>query len=410
VLEKVSLSGEQLFALLRELREEPTLREAACLSTCNRTEFYVVAEDTDAARHALLERLEAHRPHAGREGLGSYGFTHREEAAARHLFRVAAGIDSLVIGESEILGQVRRAHEVGLNAGTVRGTLNTLMQRALSFGRRVRVETNISRGNVSVASVAHRVVRSSIPNLQEKTLLVLGAGETARAAALLFRAEGIGEIYVLNRTPAHSEALAEELGGRALPIERLESGLELADVVLCAVGAPHHVITRRGLADIMARRHDRPMELIDISMPRNIDPECATLDSVSLHAIDSLEAIAAENRAQRENEIAVVEQLVEAETSQFLSAVTQSGAARLAVVIRRRNEQIRQQLLARHGRSMSEAELEKVTRFSESLLRSVFHEMATNLRSLDLDTNEGDRDFEAIRRLFNVPLDALGDE
>jgi glutamyl-tRNA reductase len=412
LLEAVSLAGERLQDFVRGMRDVSGVREVVGLSTCNRTEFYLAVDDSIAARTALLNRL-AEGDHCGggvAVEIETHSYTYRGEAAARHLFRVVAGIDSLVVGESEILGQVRRAFEVGLAAGSVGGTLNLLMSRAISFGRRVRETTNISRGNVSVASIAHRLVRQTQGDLSTKTLLVIGAGETARTAARHFRDEGIGTIYILNRTAAHSEALAGELGGRTLPLERLESGIELADIVVCAVGAPHHIITFEGVCDIMARRVERPLTLVDLSMPRNVDPAASHVDDVQLFSLDTLEAIAAENRAQRQEEIALVERLVEAETADFLRRTQSAGTGLLIKALRRRVEATRKEHLAKHGGAPGTKEMERLDLFSSSLLRSVLHDLTMNIRSIETDTEEGARAFNLVRQLFNIAPDDLNSD
>jgi len=409
LLEETSLNNENLLTLLREVRGTGVVREMAGLSTCNRTEFYVVASDGSAARDAIYSRLESIRRRGLAHELRQYGYTHRNERAARHLFRVAAGVESMVVGESEILGQVRRAYESGLSAGTVGGTLNMLLSRAIGFGRRVRSETNISRGNVSVASIAHRQARQEVPDLVNKTLLVIGAGETARTAAKHFVDEGIGQLYVLNRTAAHSESIASELGGRTMPLDRLESGLELADVVVCAVGAPHYIITPSGLGDIMARRSDRPIFLIDLSMPRNIDPACAELSGVTCCALDRLEAIAAENRQQRQGEVAIVEHMADTEAREFLRSTQSSDTGILVTALRRQMEEIRQAQLQRYGADWSPEERERIERFSATLMRSMLHDVSANIRSMELDTDEGQAAFEVVRKVFNISAEAFQD-
>lgn len=407
LLEAASISGEDLLGLLREVKDSGLAREIAGLSTCNRTEFYVVTKDAARTREAIFARLEARRQAGLAKELHSHSYSHRNEAAARHLLRVAAGIESLVVGEAEILGQVRRAYESGLNAGTIGGTLNMLLSRAIGFGRRVRSETNISRGNVSVASIAHRMAREQVADLGSKTLLVIGAGETARAAARHFVDEGIGQLYILNRTAAHSEAIAEELGGRSLPLDRLESGLELADVVVCAVGAPHYIITPNGVADIIARRSERPLFLIDISIPRNVDPACSQLEGVSVCALEQLEAIASENRLQRQGEVALVAGMVEEEAREFLRSRHSGEATAMVTVLRRHVEEIRQQQIARYGADWTPEERERIERFSDSLLRSVLHDLTQNVRSLDLESEEGRQSLDLVKKLFAIPVDVL---
>jgi glutamyl-tRNA reductase len=409
LLEEASLAQERLVLFLRSVAQHGCIREIFGLSTCNRTEFYVITTEPSAAKEAIIAELAACKSIVDVDRYRYCLFTHRHETAVTHLMRVSAGIESLVVGETEILGQIRRAQEGAQLAGTLGAQLGLLLNRALAFGRRVRSETNISRGNVSVASVAHRLARQEIEALGGKTLLVIGAGETARTSARHFVDEGVGQLYVLNRTAAHSEAIASELGGRTLPLDRLETGLELADVVVCAVGAPHYIITPGGIADIMARRDDRPLFLIDISMPRNIDPECGSIEGVRLCALEQLEAIAAENRQQREGEVAQVSAMVEAEVAAYLRLTHATEAGLLVTAIRRQMEEIRQQQLARYGAEWSPEERERMERFSATLTRSMLHDLTANIRAMELVSEDDQEALEVVRRLFNVPLDVLQD-
>ena len=403
LLERVSFSSTQMQNFLQHLREQDEFEEIAGISTCNRTEFYYVARDSAAAQARLMQSIETFRERGTlRTEIHGHSYTLRNDRAANHLFRVAAGVDSLIVGEAQILGQIRRAYEQAMTAGTVGGMLNQLMLRALTFGRRVRTETNIGRGNVSVASVAHRLALQAMPQMAEKTLLVLGAGETAQVAARLFVGEGIGQLYVLNRTQENAQALAGELGGQSLPLDRFESGIELADVIVCAVGAPHYIITANGLSQIMARRDDRPMLLIDLSIPRNIDPDCGKVEGVKVLALEDLEAIAAENRANRAGEIRIIEELIEKETSNFVRWTQSTETGKLITAIRRQAEEIRQQQLARYCRNLPEDQKEQIVRFTDSLLRSVLHDVTKNIRSIDLETEAGLREFDLVCRLFNV--------
>lgn len=401
VLEKISLSPERTNAALRELAPGGTIQEAAALSTCNRTEFYLVTADEAAARRAVMEYMAAHSRLGG--DVAGYSYTHANERAARHLFRVAAGIDSMIVGESEILGQIRRAYELAVEAGCVGGMLNTLMLRALGFGRRVRTETAIGKGNLSVASVSVKLAQQVFPDLSEKNLLVLGAGQTAQLAARHFLAVGVGRFMVCNRTEANAAAILREGQGEFFTVDRMQSAVEACDVLVCAVGAPHIIITREGVDRIMHERGGRPLVLIDLSMPRNVDIACGEIDGVHVYTIDNIEAIAGENRQQRQAEIALVEELIDRETRNFTRMIQSADTGRLITMIRRRVEETRQAHIERHGRNWSESERAQYDRFSDSLLRSVLHDLTTNMRAIDPDTEQGAREFDIVRRLFQLP-------
>lgn len=401
LLEKISLSPERTNAALRQLAPGETIQEAAALSTCNRTEFYLVTGDEAAARRAVIDYMTTNSNVGG--DVADYGYSHTNERAARHLFRVAAGIDSMVLGEAEILGQIRRAHELAVEAGCVGGMLNALMMRALGFGRRVRTETAIGKGNLSVASVSVKLAQQVFPDLSTKNLLVLGAGQTAQLAARHFLGVGIGRFMVCNRTEANAAAILREGEGEFHTIDRMQSAIEDCDVLVCAVGAPHVLITREGIERIMRHRADRPIVLIDLSMPRNIDVACGEIDGVHVYTIENIEAIAGENRQQRQAEIALVEELIERETRNFTRMIQSADTGRLITMIRRRVEEIRLAHIERNGRNWTESERAQFDRFSDSLLRSVLHDLTTNMRAIDPDTEEGAREFEIVRRLFQLP-------
>lgn len=409
LLEKLSFSNDQMAAFLGELRAAGQIGEVAGLSTCNRTEFYLASRDHQGARRALLERLTAARRGSSLEELQEFSYTHRNEPAVGHLLRVAAGVDSLIVGEAQILGQLRRSYELALNAGSIGGMLNSLLLRALGFGRRVRLETGIGRGSVSFGSIALRLASAQFADLSTRRLLVMGAGETAQLAARAFVKEGIGGLGILNRTVESAREFAGELGGEALSMEQMESAIESADVIVCAVGAPHYIMTADGLRRIVVRRASRPLLVIDLSMPRNVEPAAAEVPGVVLHSLESLEMIAEENRQQRQSEVALVEIMIASETADFMRSAQSSCAGKLATAIRRRAEEARRARLERYCRDLPEAERERIARFSDSLLRSVLHDVTLNIRSIDVDSESGARDFETLCRLFNVTRQELED-
>jgi len=406
VLEAANLPQDRMASFLREFRTSDEVQEIAGLSTCNRTEFYLVAEESRRVREELLGRFQE-QSQSGE--LKDFSYTHRNDQAARHLFRVAAGIDSLIVGESQILGQLRHAYELAMESGCIGGMLNSLMVRAISFGRRVRTLTEIGKGNVSVASVAVKAAQEVFPDLCGKRLLVIGAGETARLASEHFRKQGLGDIAVTNRTEERAGIMARSLGGRVVPLDRMQSAVEESDIVLCAAGAPHYILTRSGLKPMLAQRRGRPMVLIDLSMPRNIDPLCGDLEGVRLTSLEDLEAIADENRGQRVSEITQVESMIDRETVNFMRWTQTTESSRLIAMLRRRAEETRREHMRRHGKHLSPEARDEVSKFSDSLMRSVLHDLTLSIRGLDTETEEGRRQFEMACRLFNIDPNDLFD-
>lgn len=410
LLECVSFNGNDMREALGDLRRKSAVKELVGLSTCNRTEFYFVSNDAKAAQEGLMDRLLALRPAAGRDALRAHSYMHKNDKAARHLFRVAAGVDSLMIGEAQILGQLRRAYELAVDEGCVGGMLNTLMMQAISFGRRVRVETAIGKGNVSVASIALKIVSEHAQSLEKKSLLILGAGETAQLAARQFVKDGVGKLVVLNRTVAHAKALGAELGSEVVGVDSLDAALREADFVVCATAAPDYLVRAEAVRRAQEARGARPLIMIDLSMPRNLEPACGEVEGVRLYALENLEEIAKENKRQRRAEIAVVERMAARETETFMRWVQSVDTKRLIAVIRRRAQALREKQLKRHGRKVDAQEQERIVKFSDSLLRSVLHDVTNNIRSLDLDSDASLKEFELICRLFNVTRTDLEEE
>ncbi|MCC5876194.1 MAG: glutamyl-tRNA reductase [Candidatus Sumerlaeia bacterium] len=402
LLEKLSLAEEDMGDVLRGLSSTESIEEIAGLSTCNRTEFYYVSRHQESARDLLLSRLGQFGGGLQTDDLRYYGYFHTDYHATSHLFRVAAGVDSLMVGESQILGQLRRAWENAQSLGTSRSTLNALLGRAIGFGRRVRSETNIARGNISVAAVAEKLATSTFPDLAQRSVLMLGAGETAELASQHLHKAGVGRLMILNRTLDHSQRLADRFGGTAIAMDMLQSAIEEADIVVAATGAPHYILSQSGLEGIQKSRNGRLLLLIDLSLPRNIEPTCANLDGVVLYSMEDLETISLENRRQRSREIDLVEELIDTETQEFLRAAAAAESNEIIAGLRRKTEEIRLAHLERFSRGLTEEERDCLSRYSDSLVRAVLHDLTSELRASDLETEKGRQRLEAARELFHI--------
>ncbi len=305
VRECVAVSGPRLEALLDALRDEAG--EAVAVSTCNRTELYLVRPRRDP--------LEIYRDHLGH--YTQYAYAHAGVRALRHLFEVAAGLDSLVVGEAQILGQVREGLFAARKAGTTGPISEQAFQTAIAAGKRARAETAIGRGAVSVAYAAVDLARSIFGDLSGLRALVLGAGEMAELVLEHLAHFGIGEVWVLNRTIENAEKLARLYGGRACGMEHVGEALAHADIVIASAAAPHYVVREARVREVLAQR-DGPLFLIDIALPRNIDPAVGRLGGAYLYNLDDLETVVAENRAAREGELPRVRRIVDEEISGWL--------------------------------------------------------------------------------------------
>jgi glutamyl-tRNA reductase len=323
--ERAALTEPSARALLGDLRSTAAVSAAAVLSTCNRTELYAIAAAPGAVE-ALREALAA-RGRLDTEAVAAAGYACSGRDALTHLFRVTAGLDSLVVGEPEIQHQVRRAADVAGDEGTLRGPLREAFRHALAAGRRVRRETAIGRGAVSTASVGVELTRRALGDLHGKPALVVGAGAMASSMARALARHGVEGPVVCNRTPAAGQRLAAEVGGRAAPLGALPAELERADLVVACTGAPEPVLRRRVAARALARRGGRPLVCLDLAMPRDVEPAVASLDGVILFDVDDLRVAADANRSGRALEARRAEAIVAAEVARCLERAR--GAARL---------------------------------------------------------------------------------
>jgi glutamyl-tRNA reductase len=303
---------------LRALRESGAAQEAVILSTCNRVELYVyTALDAPAAFRALRQFMAAQ--HSCEEPAGNEAYSLVEPQSVHHLFRVACGLDSMVLGETEILGQLKKAYDIALQNGHTGGKLNRAFQRAFNVAKHIRTETSIQRGNVSVGSVAVELAEKIFNSLEGRNVMVIGAGDTSEKTARSLLSRGAGKIVVTNRSYDKAEALAAALGGRAVPFEDWAHIFAGIDIVISSTSAPHYVLDRAKLAPLVRARGDRPLLLIDIAVPRDIEPEVNFLDGVYLYNIDDLQAIADDALQQRKEEVARCEKIIEEKAAGLLA-------------------------------------------------------------------------------------------
>ncbi|MGA0848452.1 MAG: glutamyl-tRNA reductase [Chthoniobacterales bacterium] len=307
-----AVGGDQAHAVMRSLRDAAGLEETVLLSTCNRVEVYGVAAEPETAMDAVASALQRR---AGRRA-DFARFTADDVAA--HLFRVAAGLDSMVRGETEILGQVKDAYAAAFGAGHTSSSLNRLFQQAFRAAKQVRSETEIGRGAVSVGSAAARLAASDLGNLAACRALLLGAGEAGEDVARSLHARGLMELLVANRTSGRAEALAAALGGRAVEFERWRDHLATADIVIACADSPCRLLCAAELAPFLAAREGRPLFLLDLAVPRDFDPAIRALRGATLHDIDDLEAVARTGESLRAAEVEKAEAIVAAQVSEFV--------------------------------------------------------------------------------------------
>lgn len=307
--EKFAFPEALIPAALERLRSSGLASEGVILSTCNRVEIYAHAERTDDALFPDLRQFlqECHNCH---DPLNDAIYEYKEPKSIEHLFKVASGLDSMVLGETEVLGQLKQAYDLALSHKFTGKRLNKAFQRAFNVAKHIRTETNIQRGSVSVASVAVELSEKIFTTLHGRHVLVLGAGDTGEKTARALLSRGASHLLVTNRTLETAEALAATLGGKAIPFDRWEGEFDQVDIVISSTSAPHFVLDRARLAPLMSRRKGAPLLLVDIAVPRDIDPEVNYLDNVYLYNIDDLKTIAQDYLKQRQEEVSRCEKII----------------------------------------------------------------------------------------------------
>jgi len=400
VRDRVSLSGERLKAALAELCALPEVAQVALLSTCNRTEIHVASsrDPGDCVREWLTRRsgLDAAilSPHiyekAGRE-------------AAAHLCRVAAGIDSQVVGESEILGQVKAAMKAAKDAGTLGSELEKMFSAAIKAGKRARSETGISRGAFSIGRCAVEKARSVFGTLEGRGILIIGAGKMAENTARHLRAQGADPMIVANRTHDRAEELARELDGRALRYDQLAEGLLEADIVISSTSAPHFVLLREHVSEAMKHRGDRELFLIDIAVPRDVDPLVGQIAGVHLYDIDDLGSGVEEAEACRAAEVEAAAQIAREAADEFWRWLAAREAGPLLAALRQQFEHTRQEHLAKYAARIERlppSQRQWVEELTRSLVKQLLHEPTVKLKR-ELARGNG-KAADAVIRLYDL--------
>jgi len=373
------------------------------LSTCNRTEFYLVAGDEpalEAVWSLLGERLPSGAPPVG--GAREYGYIARDRDAVRHLYRVSSGLDSMILGESQIQGQVREAWEASrAQAGPV---LHRLFQTALHVGSRVRTETGLGMGTASAASAGVAVAGKIFGDLAGRSALILGAGDMAELAATCLGDQGVQITLVANRTQERARAIAERLGGKAVSLEEAWPHFATTDIALCSTAAPHAVVTWERVGGIIGARRGKPLCILDLAVPRDVDPAIAQLENVFLYDVDDLQTVAAQATARRRDEIPAAERIVDEETDLFWAWYGGLGVVPTIKELRARMDHVRAAELERALRELDHLSPEdraQVEQFSQALLNKFLHQPTIALKKA-AEEGHGYGLLEAVRRLFGM--------
>lgn len=380
IRERLSFDEELARRANHQLLEKGILQEAAILSTCNRTEIYGAIDDLSVLNGQISHFISEIKL-AG-NALPETLFYHKNERESiRHLFRVAAGLDSMVVGEAQILGQVKQAYGQATEAGSTGIKLNKLFHHAFRVGKRVRTETRIGQGAVSVASVSVDLAKKIYGDLAGKRLMLIGAGEMAQCILAQLRNYGAKEIFIINRTKLKAEVLADNYGATVIPFDEMEKALAMADMVITSTAAKQAVLTPDIIKKIMAQRKNRPLFLVDISVPRNIQPDVKEMYNVYLYNIDDLQSIVKQNFGNREKEIPKAEQIVAEEVEQFMEWYQSLPSIYTIQQIQEHFEAVRRMEIKRSRKFFKEEDWEQMDKFSKSLMKKFLHSPIMRLKS-----------------------------
>jgi glutamyl-tRNA reductase len=395
VRERVAFSADEIREALTSLVQRGLIAEGVIVSTCHRSEIYSLATD-DAAGNSLTQFLSEWRG-LDREALEGASFHRSGGEVARHLFRVAAGLDSLALGESEVLGQVRQALSLARESGSTRAVMQRLFESAVAAGKRVRAETEIARHPLSVPSIGFELAMKVFGDLSARSVLIIGAGETGALFARHAVEAGVREPTIVNRTEARARELAESVKGRAIPWADLQEALPRADVVVSATASREPVVTREQVEAAMRERRGRPMLFLDLAVPRDIAPDVTEVYNVFAYSIDDLEDVARENRVRRSREVPVAEKIVEEELGSYLSWLGNLSVVPTVVGLKRRLEDLRDEELAR----APAGERERLRGLLDAYAARLLHEPIRRLKAEEDPARKLDR-VEAIRHLFDL--------
>ena len=389
--ERAAFAGDALPRALDSLRTLPQVREAALLSTCNRTELYAMADDPQT----LVAWLDMHAP-----GLSGYLYQHRDAEAVRHLFRVATGLDSMVLGEPQILGQVKDAWAVARAHGALGSGLDRLFQQTFSVAKRARTDTRVGANPVSVASTAVRLAQESFARLNESTVLLVGAGETIELAAKHLSEGRVRRLLIANRTLAHAQTLATQHGGVALPLTELDRHLAEADVVFSATAAREPVVTRVQVEQALRTRKRKPMLLFDLAVPRDIEASVAELSDAYLYTVDDLERAVEDNRRSRHEAADQAEAIIDLQVARYVETLQANERQAPLKRLRAFGDSTRDELLAKARQQLSNGKPadEVLEQLAHALTNRLLHPPTAALRDAalnnDLDlTSAADRLF-----------------
>lgn len=403
LLERVTIGDSDLPKVLQSLRSRLHLNEVVVLSTCNRTEVYADVEKFHGAYQDIRDALSEHC-HVLPEDFSHHLYAHYDADAIRHIFGVASGLDSAVLGEHEVLGQVRRAWDLAQAEGVAGSSIGTLFRHALEVGKRVRTETSIGRHITSVSQAAVEMASQRLGGLEGRSVLVLGAGEMGEGMVVALANAGVSKVFIANRTWQNAVDLAARVDGEPIRMADLPAVLAGADVLLTSTGATSMIVESSDIADVMAQRAGRPLLIVDIAVPRDVEPAAAQLEGVTLLDMDDLKAFADAGLRERRREVAAVREIIDVEIERYLTYSTAREVAPLIGALHERAEQIRLaelERLAPRLAGLDERSRKAVEALTRGIVGKLLHDPTVRLKDA-AGTPRGERLGDSLRDLFEL--------
>ncbi|MCI0468956.1 MAG: glutamyl-tRNA reductase [Nitrospirae bacterium] len=408
IREKLAFSGDKLDDAIVLLSAIPEVKETVILSTCNRVEIYSCVNDVNLAAKHIKEFLSGFHSIQRDDFEGSL-YTVKETDAVRHILRVASSLDSMVVGEPQILGQLKDAFDVALKKKTSGILLNKLIKKAISTAKRVRTETKIAENAVSISFAAVELAKKIFTDLSGKTFMLMGAGEMAELAARHIVNNGVSDVVVTNRTFERGRELAEEFNGRAVRFEDFLSELQNIDIIICSTGAPAYVLNKTDMQAVMRDRRHRPVFIIDISVPRNIDPDINNLDNVYLFDVDDLQEVIDTNMLERKKEAEKGELIIEEEVEKFIKWMSALDSVPTIVALRQRAEEVKNEELEKFKNKFPDIDAEKMKALeymATAIINKLIHPPTAALKE---DTEDRDELIAMIKKLYGINGDENGE-
>ncbi len=401
IREKLAFNGPKLQEGIAGIKQIPEIKEVVILSTCNRVEIYTCVGNIASADRNIKNFLSDFHKIPKSEFEKSL-YTYSDSNAIRHILRVASSLDSMVVGEPQILGQIKDAFEFALSQKTTGVLLNKLMKKAISTAKRVRTETRIAENAVSISFAAVELAKKIFTNLADKSFMLLGAGEMAELAARHLVSNGVRDVMVANRTFERGCELASEFNGRAVKFDDFIHELQHTDIVICSTGAPTYVLTKEQMQKVMKERKNKPVFIIDISVPRNIDPEINKIDNVFLYDVDNLQEVVDANILERKKEAEKAENIIDEEVEKFVRWMSSLDSVPVIISLRQKAEEIKREEIQNFKNKfpdIDESKMKAIEYLASAIVNKLIHPPTVALKE---DTEDKDELIAMIKKLYGI--------